>query len=263
LPGELIVSLTSYPARYSILELTVRSLLTQTIKPDRVVLWLAPDHVSALPNAVADLQQFGLEIRQCEDIRSFKKLIPSIGEFPDAYIVTADDDLYYPPDWLETLVNGVATETIVCWRAVRPQLAEDGALASYNDWEWDVDDEMARGPSLDLMLESGAGALFPPRSLHPMVVDKTLFLELCPDGDDLWYNVCARKAGSHCKKVGGNLWLTSWRGSQESSLWKSNSAGGNDRMIKALQTRFGNGIFRASAGSVHRPTCGQEPVQAP
>jgi hypothetical protein len=230
-----------------------------------VVLWLAHDDLAAVPETVSDLQQFGLEIRQCDELRSFKKLIPSIKVFPDAYIVTADDDLYYPPDWLEILVSGVdgSSKAIVCRRAVRPLLTDDGSLAPYNDWEWDVGDERAREPCTDLVVESGAGALFPPHSLHPMITDKSLFLEVCPDGDDLWYSFCARKAGSYCKKAGGSLWLTSWEASQNSSLWERNADGGNDRMIKALQARFGNDVLGATAVASHRSIFGQAPVQAP
>jgi hypothetical protein len=255
LPGELIVSLTSYPARYSILHVTLRSLLTQTVRADRVILWLAYDDVTALPASVRDLQRFGLEIHECDDIRSFKKLVPSVESFPEAFIVTADDDLYYPPDWLEILVSGADEQagTIVCRRAVRPVMNPTGGLASFNDWEWDVGDEEARRPSRDIMLESGAGALFPPRSLHKMLVDRSLFMEICPEADDLWFNTCARMAGSCCKKVGGGLWLTSWQGSQGSSLWEANAAGGNDRVIEDLRKRFGLELFLPSDATNCKP----------
>jgi hypothetical protein len=35
----------------------------------------------------------GLEIRTCRDLRSVKKLVPALEEFPRAFIATADDDL--------------------------------------------------------------------------------------------------------------------------------------------------------------------------
>jgi hypothetical protein len=74
LPSELIVSLTSYPRRFPILDFAIRSLLNQTVRPDRVILWLAEDDVTYLPSAVRRLA--GLEIRTCRDLRSFKKLVP-------------------------------------------------------------------------------------------------------------------------------------------------------------------------------------------
>ena len=78
--GELIVSLTSYPRRFPILKFTIRSLLNQTVRPDRVILWLAEDDVTYLPSAVRRLA--GLEVRTCPDLRSFKKLIPALEQFP-------------------------------------------------------------------------------------------------------------------------------------------------------------------------------------
>ena len=240
LDHELVASLTSYPARFGTLHLTLGCLLDQTVRPDRVVLWLAHGDASALPDAVRALERRGLEIRECDDFRSHKKLVPSVVAFPSAYIVTADDDLYYPPDWLETLVSAVDPEsrTIACHRVIRPHRLPNGELAPFNDWEWDVQDERSRSASDDILLESGAGALFPPGSLDPIIIDSATFMRLSPTSDDLWFNVCARKAGSRLKKVGGSLALINWPGSQQSALWESNRDGGNDDMIRALEAEF-------------------------
>ncbi|BAB51279.1 acyltransferase family protein [Mesorhizobium japonicum] len=88
LPGELIVSLTSYPKRFPTLHLTLRCLLSQTIAPNRVILWLTAEDAAQLPASVTDLKCHGLEIRFCKDIRSYKKIIPTLLAFPSAYIVT-------------------------------------------------------------------------------------------------------------------------------------------------------------------------------
>ena len=55
LPRELIVSLTSYPRRYPTLDFTLRSLLDQVERPDRVILWLTDAEISCLPDAVRNL----------------------------------------------------------------------------------------------------------------------------------------------------------------------------------------------------------------
>lgn len=239
LPGELIVSLTSYPARFPTLHLTLRSLLRQTTRPDRLILWIAHDDINLLPRSVHKLTRQGLEIRACEDLRSYKKLIPAIEAFPDAFIVTADDDLYYGPHWLKTLVEVSDRQTIVCHRAHRPVYDQQGRLRPYREWELSVHDEAARAPSTAIMPTSGAGVLYPPGSLHRTVTDRSLFEALCPDGDDLWFYWCARMAGTLCRKVGPRMRLIPWSGTQDSSLWNSNERGGNDRMIAALQARFG------------------------
>lgn len=242
LPSELIVSLTSYPPRFSTLHLTLRCLLSQRMKPNRVILWVAHDDMKMLPPSVTRLRGRGLEIHACEDLRSYKKLVPALEAFPEAFIVTADDDLYYPSDWLEILVNEIDHDrsVIVGRRTVRLVRGNADQLAPFNSWERDVDDERARRPSADLMCETGAGALFPPKCLHPIATDRNQFCALAPDGDDLWFYWCARMAGTLVKKAGNSLIIVPWPGTETSSLWASNEWGGNDDKVAALVSAFGD-----------------------
>jgi hypothetical protein len=235
----LIVSLTSYPARFGTLYLTLGCLLDQTVKPDRVILWIAHDDMLRLPPAVRALEKAGLEIRACDDLRSFKKLVPALEAFPDAFIVTADDDIFFRRNWLEELVDGFEPHVIACHRAHRMKRSANGNLEPYLDWEFDVQDSAARKPSTDIMPTGGAGALYPPRSLDVRVTDRELFLRLCPTGDDLWFYWCARMAGTRHQKVGRKIQLTPWPGSQRSTLWTSNELGGNDAALAVLQREFG------------------------
>jgi hypothetical protein len=239
LPSQLIVSLTSYPARFNTLHLTLACLLDQTVKADRTILWIAKQDRQALPPAVLAFEDRGLEIRVCDDLRSYKKLIPALQAFPEASIATADDDIFYPRNWLEILVEAVEEGVIPCHRAHRIRRNADGTFRPYVDWENDVQDAKARQASSEILATSGAGALYSRRSFDPRVTDRSLFERLCPDGDDLWFYWCARMRGALHKKVGGKMRLMMWTGSQETSLWKHNEAGGNDRMIAALQAELG------------------------
>jgi hypothetical protein len=238
LPGELIVSLTSYPPRFGTLHLTLACLLDQSVEADRVILWIAHDDIDQLPIAVRRLEERGLEIRVCDDLRSFKKLVPALEAFPDAFIATADDELYYSRDWLETLVEGTEPAVISCHRTHRIKRTAEGSICPYLEWDLDVQDAKARRPSSDILPTGGAGALYPPYSLGPRVTDRAVFQRLCPDGDDLWFYWCARMTGTLHKKVGGRMRLLMWPSSQNSSLWESNETGGNDRMIAALEHEF-------------------------
>jgi hypothetical protein len=239
LPGELIVSLTSYPARFGTLHLTLGCLLDQSIKADRTILWIAHDDLGQVPAAVRALERHGLEIRSCDDLRSFKKLIPALEAFPNAFIATADDDIYYPRGWLETLASGTEEGVITCHRAHRMTRSAGGTPQPYLQWVFAVLDKEARTPSSDLLPTGVGGVLYPPNSLDPQVTDRDLFLRLCPHGDDLWFYWCARMAGTHYRKVGGRFRMITWPASQETSLWAGNAAGGNDRMIQALIDEFG------------------------
>jgi hypothetical protein len=239
LPGELILSLTSYPPRFPTLRRALDSLVNQTVAPDRILLWIADDDFAELPNEVRQLECRGVEIRSCADLKSYNKLIPALETFPEAFIATVDDDVRYPPDMLERLVGGSEPSVITCNRAHRIKRRSDGTLAPFAEWEFNVADKAARGPSTDIMSIGAGGVLYPPRALHPMVGNEAMFGRLCPHGDDLWFYWCARAVGTRYKKVGDRMMLPLLRGSQEVNLWARNSDGGNDRMIAALEAELG------------------------
>jgi hypothetical protein len=236
-----MISLTSYPARFGSLHLTLGCLLDQTVAADRIVLWIADEDVDALPTHVRELERRGLQISTCDDLRSFKKLIPALQAYPNAYIVTADDDVYYRPDWLEMLVAGAVDEkrTVICHRAHRLRRQANDRIAPYAQWQRDVRDLAARSPSADLVPTGVGGVLYPPGALDRSVCERAQFERLCPNGDDLWFFWMARAAGTRHKKVGPKFWQISWASTQASALWASNEAGGNDAMIAALEKEFG------------------------
>lgn len=106
----IIISLTSFPARIKDVDKTILSLLKQDVKPDKVILWLAttqfPKQEGDLPPSILKLKKSGLEIGWYnKDIRSYKKLIPTLRENPDAVIVTVDDDWYYSKHFLKVLLE--------------------------------------------------------------------------------------------------------------------------------------------------------------
>lgn len=234
LPGQLIVSLTSYPPRFPTVRKTLESLRRQSVRPDRIVLWVANGEADDIPDDVKDLQSRGvIEVREYRDIRSYKKIIPALAEWPDAFIVTADDDLYFEKTWLEQLVRGVepGQKVIVCRRAHMPT-RKAGLLRPYTEWEW----EFTGGEQVfdDLFPTSGAGALYPPGSLHDKVFDEETFLSLCPTADDVWLYCMARMAGSRFKQVGPGFAQISWEGTQEVSLMAENLSGANDLQLRAV-----------------------------
>ena len=104
---KVIVSLTTFPGRIDTVYKTISTLLTQSVKPDELILWLAEEQFpdKQLPDNLTRLQNFGLTIRWCEDIRSFKKLIPTLKEHPNDIIITTDDDYYYDKNLIKTLLE--------------------------------------------------------------------------------------------------------------------------------------------------------------
>lgn len=246
LPGELIVTLTSFPPRYHCLQKTLIGLLMQEVRPDRIILWLGTDAKNVPPQEVLELQSQGLEIRYREDIRSYTKIIHALEEFPQAYLVTADDDLFYEKDWLKKIVDGFVASgpVIVCRRAHRPEL-RNGELTPYESWEQDV---ISNAIERCIFPTTGAGVLFPPGSLAPEVTDRAVFLDLCPHADDVWLFVMALMAGARFRQAGGGFAQVPWEASQETSLMQQNlGTGGNDRQLSAVLAHYAGNANLAKA----------------
>ena len=241
LGAPLIISLTSYPPRFPLLRYNLMSLLNQAVPADRVILWIAEGDMARLPANVRRLGQYGLEIRAVPDVRSFKKLVFGIRDIPDAWLVTADDDIAYRRDWLETLVGGVdiADPTIICRRAHRIKRAGDG-FAPYLEWDRNVSDAASMRPSTDLLPVGIGGILYPPGALHPQVTEIESFMRLCPHADDLWFWWMGRRQGTRVVRVPeGDIHEEELPGTQSVALTASNWAGGNDRQLAALVAEFG------------------------
>ncbi len=252
LPGELIVNLTSYPARFATLALTLRSLLDQSVRADRTILWVGEAAVAELPPDVRLLEQHGLEVRACTDLRSYTKLVPALRAIPAAFHVTADDDLYYPSDWLARLVlsHDPNRPAIVAMRAHMARTDATGALLPYREWELATSLHADDAPSRLLFPTGVAGVLYPPGAFGEEVLDERTFLELCPYADDVWFFWMAERRGTEQRRVAGSFDIVNWPRSQEVGLFQENWLGDrNDRQIKCLEAYFGPiGSLRHGAG---------------
>ena len=101
---ELIISLTSYSERFNTLPLVLNSLQNQTILPDKIELWIEENDKPLLPDKIYKFKAINIKI--CENgLFSYKKIIPSLKENDDRFIATFDDDIIYPNNSLEALIE--------------------------------------------------------------------------------------------------------------------------------------------------------------
>lgn len=239
LDTPLVLSLTSFPPRYPELALTLRCLLNQTVKVDRTILWLAENDLASLPDEVRVLEDSGLEICTCPDMRSYKKLMPLLTEMPEATIVTADDDVHYGPDWLASILD-VHKELgikVVCGRGHRMSLTADGRPASYATWQQNAPG--GRDPS-GLIFPTGVGGiLYRPGALSPIATNWDLAQQLCPTADDVWFYWMHRLTGGRAAMTGERRRVLEWVKDPTGGLLGVNAAGGNDQQIAAMIDHFG------------------------
>jgi hypothetical protein len=235
--ANVIVSLTSYPPRFATLHKTIASILQQSIQPKRLCLWIAENDISSLPRKVKLLAKFGLEIIPTHDIKSFKKFIPCFLENENEVIVTADDDVYYPKDWLRTLYayHLKSPDNIICHRARQITVTQDGSINSYNLWPY-ITEEMA---SIFVFPIGNGGVLYPPDSFHPDIGREEVFSKICKYGDDIWFKAMSLHKMTICKKI--NYYHKNFRhvrNSQKTTLNEDNMSFRNDEQILSVFTHY-------------------------
>jgi len=235
----LIVSLTTIPERIHKVHLCIESLLRQALKPDYLMLWISiPEH--KIPEKLDRLKQRGLQIRLCKDLGPYTKIIYTLKENPQSIIVTADDDHFYPKNWLKQLYGAYLREPqhIPCHRAHLMTEKPDGKLKKYQEWHW-----LSPGiqePSLLLFPTGIGGVLYPPHSLSEEVLNEEVFMRLAPYHDDAWLKGMSLLKGTQCKKV--SPFCPNYihiRGISKKSLCKINLANGGEKGNEQIQAVFG------------------------
>ena len=196
---RIIVSLTSYPGRIKTVHRVIVSLLNQTMKPDKVVLWLGEDKFPAredeLPKKLLALRKYGLTIAWCKDLRSYTKLIPSLKLYPEDIIVTVDDDNFYSRQLIERLYASYQLDrkSIHCNKVRRIATNSEGHPLPYVNWTMNVPPGTK---SHSYLLLGYAGVLYPPHVLDADVICEQKFASLAPSADDLWFWAMAVNAGT-------------------------------------------------------------------
>lgn len=200
--NEVIVSLTSYGKRIYDVCLAIESIMQGTMLPNRIVLWLSEEEFKGktLPLTLQNQMKRGLEVRYTADTKSFKKLIPSLQEFPESVIITIDDDLLYCYDFVEKLVNEYKADAncIHAYRVLKMTFCKIGNLQSYLDWERQQEEG---NKSRFNFFTTGGGVLFPPNSLDKNVFDSAVFMSICRYADDVWINAMAIMKGTPVRKT--------------------------------------------------------------
>jgi GTPase SAR1 family protein len=188
---NLIVSLTSFPERIPEIKYTLFSLLDQTLRPEKIVLWLTesqfPLKEMDLPPELLKFTDYGVEIRWYnEDIRSYTKLIPSLEYYPDAVIVIADDDIYYRKDWLRKLweTHQKYPDDVICHVANKIIFNSNNTIAPYKKWKMNI---RVSDTSLHYFPLGVGGVLYQKWLLFEDIYKKELYLKLAPYADDIWF----------------------------------------------------------------------------
>lgn len=245
---DIIVSLTSYGERIFDVYLAIESIMQGSLKPNRIILCLSKDEFQgkSLPITLQKQIKRGLEIYYCKDTRSYKKLIYTLKENPNATIITIDDDAIYNFDFVENLIKSHKQNPsyIYANRVHLMKKNSNGNFKSYLDWEWCVSTDNSE--SNNLFFTGVGGVLYPPHSLHEEVFNEDIFMKISPTADDVWFNAMAKLKGTKiCKSYthsqNGEDFIIN-ENLQINSLTTINNAinhNQNDVQIKAVFEKYG------------------------
>ena len=187
--SDIVISLTSFPLRMDAIVTTLKGLLNQSLLPEHINLYVNRDqYENSDLNRLKSIDRDLIKIKFVdEDYRSYNKLIYAITSHPDKTIVTCDDDVIYPTNWLASLV-AASKQNPSCIIATRArQMKHDGSgnLTPYASWQHANHSKR----SLSLLPLGVGGVLYPANSLNNSVSRSDLFMNLCPKADDLWFKV--------------------------------------------------------------------------
>jgi hypothetical protein len=227
--GDTNVSLTSYGNRIATVWKTIETIGSGVVRPRRLILWLDDgDTVANPPAPLRRLQDRGLEIRHCHDYGPHKKYFPYVNEIlpeeSDRTLVTADDDVYYPPTWLAELLDAHRPGEVTAFRA---RIRSDGP---YYSWPLCTTTEASE----KVFATGVSGVAYTPRLLHSLKGRGDAFTRVCPKADDYWLHYAAVATGIPIRQVRdvAAYWWAMPSGSDR--LWDG-TGGANDAV--ALQTQ--------------------------
>lgn len=252
---HVIVSLTSIKSREAALRETLESLMKQDIPTHyevRVHLshepYLMDEGFAGEPAWIGELAalnlQCSLSVRFVRNTGPYRKLLPVLEGCIDGdmgtVIVTCDDDTYYEPTWLRTLLHyHRLTGAIVAYRGHTASLhATDKSLLPYASWQKNSHKchySLANFPT------GKDGVLYRPCYFDRSILNVETAIKLAPTADDLWFRWHSLLRGVPCYIINLNDQVLKSVPSfeKEKSLWEQyNKNGGNDRTIASLEKHF-------------------------
>ncbi len=241
---KIIVSLTSIPSRIKTLNLCIESLLRQTMKPDKIILYL--DNVSEkveLPRKLLDQTKRGLTIEYCDkiDLRSHTKYFYVMQEFPNDIIITVDDDVYYNKNTIKQLWESYKKHPNCVSCIKMHEIKFKGKeIMPYNSWKMNIYGKETTSPNKNYMAIGAGGILYPPKAIDKEAFNKEEIKEKCLKADDIWLKYMELKNEVKVvRAIEKKCYIHNITNTQKEALFKDNLINSeNDIYIKNLLSKY-------------------------
>ena len=182
---KIIVSMSAEEEDFGNLKYTLFSVFNQKIAPDNVVLWISDKYeLSDLPYSVTRYIKNGLDVRFVNDIGTFTKILYALKEFEDCIIVTADENIYYPKNWLAKLyLSYISCPNDIHAHSVADVMCKGDKLDSVTKWKKFAGMEKAGYNYFPL--ETG-GVLYPPNCFIREISREDIYRKKLKTSWDIW-----------------------------------------------------------------------------
>lgn len=236
--------MTTYGERLKTVDITIGTMLRQTMKPDQIEVYLAEDEFGGkLPWRLGMLQKLcGVTFVRCKDLKSpHMKYYYAMQKHPEDIVITVDDDIIYREDLIEKLFKTYTRHPmcIAAMRVHRMKFASDGKLLGYNHWKMRDSGHIGE-ERMDLFATGVGGVLYPPHLMHQDLFDWDVIRQTSLKADDVWLKFMEVLHGTKVVLAARQEALIYIDGTQEMGLFNSNVFGDkNDEQIAAVLDYYG------------------------
>lgn len=185
---KIIVSLTTIDSRISAVGECLRTLLRQNYGNYEVRLNVSKDPYlldkGVSENFVSECVPDGVSVVFVENTGPYRKLLPVLETVDENdIVVTVDDDVIYPDNFLSTLVAAnMVYDCPIAYRG-RDITIDSGGISGYGKWR----KSNLTGSALSKLPTGKDGVLYRRRYFHRGVFDIDAAKALAPTTDDLWF----------------------------------------------------------------------------
>jgi len=213
---SIVVSLTTYGKRLDTVYLAIKSIMYQTCKADKIVLFLADEDSNKKIKHEDELVEAGLTIiRNVQNLGPHKKYYQAMMNFKDSIIITIDDDALYDDKLIEELYKHHLKfpNAIVCRWGTRMKKRGE-SIEEYNLWQ---DRVKVNEPQIDVCAVGVGGCLYPCGGYRKKFLDAEGIVKCCIGADDLWLKIIEMINGIKTISIGFHS-IHLIRGSQDIAL---------------------------------------------
>ena len=211
------ISLTSISSNQDRLYQTLTSIISQSIRPDKIFLFLSEEPY-ILDKGFKDKKiTYGnllnliknnsiIEIKWTKNIGSYRKLLPLLKEKweEDCIIITIDDDTVYHNKLIENLIIDYNNhKCVIGYRGFLP------LFQNINDFDYFRKRTNIDNSSLYNFLTGKGGILYKPQFFHKtkdLVFDESIYMNTCDKQDDIWFYIIRIINNINCY-IGKYDWL--------------------------------------------------------